>query len=427
MATAIHKTKVAPDNLVIPTKEPTLSDLFPYPNLEVNKTACNAYESKQPSPTYSVLCPTALVGLELEIENIREHVPIEHYWQIKNDDSLRNHGLEFVSQPLRMYQVEYALKHLNNTIHSYNNPQFSSRCSVHVHVNVRDMTWKQLKTFVFLYAIFEKHFFHIAGTRREENIFCVPLYKSDQLQYVKTFDTKAKWNKYNALNLSTIVGSDVCQKYGTIEFRHLYGTLNTETIINWLNNIMCLREALQMITYDELLDRLRTMNTTSDYLAMYAKVFGPYADMRRMSKMDFEYCITQVKQALWASEYDATIVRRNTSALVKVIMGAKNHDEDHNVAMWKVPVKKFVIPKPAGIADMDYAIYQAKMQELAKKMNQINVPMPQNFQQYYADANTVNVAQAQPQMIIADDWPDLDAAEEEALEDLDLDDLADPL
>ena len=171
-------------------------------------------------------------------------------------------------------------------------------------MNVRDFTWEQVKVFVLLYAVFERHFFHIAGRSRENNVFCVPLYRTKQLQTIFNIDAEPKWHKYNALNLAPIYGdtSENLKCYGTIEFRHLYGTLDTATIVNWVNSICCLRKYSVSQKLDALLEQIKNVNTTSEYVELYKKVFGSYADLSKMTKFDFESCVSFTKVALWGKD-----------------------------------------------------------------------------------------------------------------------------
>lgn len=281
-------------------KQPIIGKLYNYDTLKVEKAKHMEYETKQPDHGYTMEAPTALFGIEVEVENITTFVPVDYYWTTKEDGSLRNNGMEFTSIPLRGYQIPHAIRYLSNALHMYNKPEFTNRCSIHIHLNVRDMTWDEIKTLVLLYAIFERHFFNIAGTKREESIFCVPLYKTDQLKELDELDEKAvNWYKYSAINCGTILGNGHVPKFGTVEFRHLYGTLNEIILLDWINNIMCLRNATQLMSYGELKEKLQVMNTTSEYVQLYTKIFKQYANLRLMTKKDFEYCVTQSKLALW--------------------------------------------------------------------------------------------------------------------------------
>lgn len=285
------------------TNDLKIQQLVGYPGLVVQKDKHSKLEKTLPKPTLHCVDPTALLGIEIEVENMKNNVFLDYYWKAKADHSLRNNGLEFTSIPLRGNQVEHALRYLNERMCQDNKPDFSARTSVHVHLNVRDMSWKQIKSLVLLYSLFEKHFFNIAGTRRENSIFCVPLNRSTQLKALPTLENGGyKWHKYNALNLGTILGDDDVPTYGTIEFRHLYGTNNVELLMNWVNNILLLRKASYLYKYDDLVDVIKNMNTSSEYTQVYLDVFKEYADLTAMTKYDFESSVSHIKLAYWANE-----------------------------------------------------------------------------------------------------------------------------
>lgn len=291
-------------------QDPPISKIYDYGNLIVEKVKHLRYEETQPKPTVEIVCPTALVGIEMEVENIRSDVPITHYWMHKEDGSLRNYGAEFTSIPLRGYQVPYALDHLEKCIRMHNNPDFSTRTSVHVHLNVRDMSENQIRVFILLYALFERHFFNFAGTKRETSVFCVPLYRTNQLADTikrELIRISNYWHKYSAINCGTILGNGDVPKFGTIEFRHLYGTLDKTVIIDWINQIFLLRTASHQYEYEDLVKRIEHMNTTSEYALLYKSIFGKYARLDLMSKKDFEHCVTMTKLALFGENYSKKV------------------------------------------------------------------------------------------------------------------------
>jgi len=306
-------------------KEITLSNLEGYPALNVRKAAHKQYEDTHPIESPSTICDSnALVGIEVEVEGLRyPPMHFEYYWTAKEDHSLRNHGWEYTSIPLRGHQIEHALIHLHDAMcyNPTNKPDYSPRTSIHVHMNVRDFTWSQVKTFVLLYSIFERHFFHIAGTKRESSIFCVPLYKTQQIGKISALENAPyHWSKYSALNLGCITGNNDVSKYGTIEFRHLYGTGDRSVIINWINNIFKLRRAAAVgYKFEELLERVKHMNTTSEYVALYQEVFGEFADTKKMMKYDFEDCVTHTKIWEWGDIGNLMTCFSKESRLSKLI------------------------------------------------------------------------------------------------------------
>lgn len=278
-----------------------IKDLLPYtPLVRSIKTHADYEKTLEPKKNYTFCTNTDLLGLEVEVEGCLNPMQVPYYWKFKPDGSLRNYGQEAISIPLQARQVPYALHVLTEAL-MFHNPKFdfSPRTSVHVHLNVRDLTWDEVKTLLLLYSIFERHFFSLAGTRREQSIFCVPLYLSHQLQtYPHVEYACESWSKYSALNLGTITGNNDVARYGTIEFRHLFGTIDHEILFPWIESILCLKVAAKKFDRQLLEEKIKTLNTTSEYIALYQQVFGKVARLDLLVKRDFEHCVTQTKIAL---------------------------------------------------------------------------------------------------------------------------------
>jgi len=288
-----------------------LQDVYKYPALKLDKVRCNAFEkgNKFEGDPFKWCMPNALVGIEVEVENITKSVHLDAYWQSKTDNSLRNNGVEFVSIPLAVKQIQPALDHLYKRIYSNNVPDFSNRTSIHIHLNVRDMTQDQIYTLFLLYCIFEKHFYKFVGTKRLNSIFCVPIYRSnmDNKAQRMIYDLDATWHKYCGLNLLPLVSNSLNPGgYGTVEFRHLYGTGDQSTVLHWINNILALRKAAMSITKDEVINLIKEMNTTSGYRSLYAQVF-PEESRILETKKDFEECVSNIKRELFGSDYQQSI------------------------------------------------------------------------------------------------------------------------
>ena len=197
--------------------------------------------------------PHRRMGIEIELENVsdKRYTSLK-LWETKNDASLRNGGLEFVTPILFGEDLVMATEELEKYFNSANiTPDITDRCSVHVHMDVRDYTTEQLKLLVLYYIIFEIPLFKYVGNNREHNIYCMPYTKADALVdsarfALNYFDKKQKedayedlrnFPKYAALNLAP------CISYGSVEFRHHPGEYKSERLLQWLNIIQKLHLA----------------------------------------------------------------------------------------------------------------------------------------------------------------------------------------
>ena len=228
-----------------------------------------------------------LVGVEVEAENLAhaytnekmQEVPYP-IWNTKPDNSLRNNGLEFVSIPMKGPMVHKAMAYLSYCLG--NKVDFSSRCSVHVHLNVRDMTVSQVVALGLVYAAAERLLFRWVGHSRETNIFCVPVYMTHDLQGLFSA-AMVKFHKpvsfkYSALNFNTTCINSGLPLYGTVEFRHLFGTANGETVVRWINLIFAMKRYAMKHPLDGVLASITELNTTSSYGLWLKSVFGPLYD-----------------------------------------------------------------------------------------------------------------------------------------------------
>jgi len=214
-------------------------------------------------------------GTEYEIEDIKE---INHHWtfyengdvKIVEDHSLRNNGREFITKPLTLEQSLEMFKQLHSSI-EVGQSAYSSRTSIHVHVNVLDLSLDQLKHLLLLYAYLEPVFFSFVGEKRKHNIHCVPLNWTLLPKYYPLDITGIveNWSKYTAFNMCPVF------KQGTVEFRHLYGTGNFDIYKKWLNIInnlfvfvrttdpSWLEENIQHLSYDDICWKVLKQTTYS--------------------------------------------------------------------------------------------------------------------------------------------------------------------
>lgn len=227
-----------------------------------------------------ILSPT-LVGIEIECENGLQHpadfppllnLAYNMMWRVTEDGSLRNRGLEFVTQSgLTATQASQALEILSEIFRQqYPNIEANNRTGVHIHLNCLDKTPQQIASFIAAYCLVEKSLFTYSGGRTE-NHFCVPVRTSDNSvplflrevrkgTYIKQlYTTVRNVPKYLGLNIGALA------KFGTIELRQAKGTANPHTVIPWLRTLVQLFDWAVQQPYEELLGRIRDLNTNSQY------------------------------------------------------------------------------------------------------------------------------------------------------------------
>lgn len=225
---------------------------------------------------------TLMFGVELEIENINMNIgpngSVVPGLTVTEDGSLRNNGYEFVTKPMFLRELAYVLNQffLKNKFNANN---YSDRTSVHVHANVGDMTWEQVKTLLLIYITFERVLFKFIGDDRDKNIYCVPMYdtvmsadliKGDNMDVVNKWK---RWEKYTALNLLPIFTQT------TVEFRHMAGTHDVNKIIMWCHLINQMFSYAKKYSLEETKAFFLELNTTSAYREALFRVFGEHANM----------------------------------------------------------------------------------------------------------------------------------------------------
>jgi len=216
-----------------------------------------------------------LVGIEVEVENVPDW-QTSPIWFAKEDGSLRNDGVEYISCPVPGKHVPEVLNFLFEELLP---PDcvFSPRTSIHVHLNVLDLTLEEVKYLTYLYIIFENSFYRFVDPGRRKNIFCVPLQETSLLKGIfwdnlSRFE-RVKWYKYTGYNLLPV------RELGTVEFRHLNGTQDVNLIINWVSLIIKLKEYIKKCNLFDFDKSIRTLNTTSQYYNFVNEVFGEKAPL----------------------------------------------------------------------------------------------------------------------------------------------------
>lgn len=160
---------------------------------------------------------------------------IAKHWRLMTDGSC---GYELVSPPLDLYdRASYTeITYVMNAIRSIGGT-VDDRCGLHVHIEATDLTVTQIKNWLWAYASKEEQLDKLVPEHRrgDNHRFCqsnmcsdLYLHTLDRCKTVKDICNKVVTTRYHKFNTHSFI------KYGTIEIRHLHGTLDIDVLTNWI-------------------------------------------------------------------------------------------------------------------------------------------------------------------------------------------------
>jgi hypothetical protein len=191
------------------------------------------------------------IGIEIECEGQNLFNSPLRYWAVHSDGSLRNSPeghppLEYVlRKPMSRKEVSEALEYLTLKLRGAKSRVLDShRTSVHVHFNCQQWTLKEIFTFVSLYLIFENALVEFSGPDRVGNLFCQRAKDSQFWIYsiVRAFQTGTFRDVFSENFRYTSCNTASLHKFGSIEFRSMRGTIDRETIENWIDLLDKIRQ-----------------------------------------------------------------------------------------------------------------------------------------------------------------------------------------
>ena len=215
------------------------------------------------------------VGIEVEVEgagNLRS----TRLWNVINDSSLRNDGRELVTKlPLAGYDLRKATEELDGLLRS-GGLAVSERCSVHVHIDVRDLTLTQVGNILATYVACEAALYNFGGKERYDNIYCPGVTSAlEQMGVMRRVMQGSDhdfrfgchdWCKYTGINLRSIA------ERGSIEFRAHEGTLDLYRITEWVGIL------LRMVDYATTTERKKIkVHAKQGAVEFIARVFSDKA------------------------------------------------------------------------------------------------------------------------------------------------------
>lgn len=188
------------------------------------------------------------VGIEIEVEgsNLPPSGSKSVYWRITEDNSLRGENREFVyKKPLCIDKVSDSLFELQVMFDKCNSTvDYNHRAGIHVHVNVQDLTLRQLIAFISLYCIYEQSLLNFCNPFRRKNHFC--LSTADATFIVELLKVTLQSGEVNSLSTDEIrycsINLTSLFKYGSVEFRSLESTGDSDKVIDWCNLLVKMRD-----------------------------------------------------------------------------------------------------------------------------------------------------------------------------------------
>ncbi|CAH9016466.1 putative amidoligase family protein [Vibrio phage 275E43-1] len=225
---------------------------------------------------------TSNVGVEVEVENFNWNAPQDlTHWQFTSDSSLRNNGAELISRILSGRNVYRAVHDLSEYFKEHQeNAEFSERTSLHVHLDITDLTLPQLKNFVYLCLGIEPLLMSCVSDSRINNNFCLEIKHAnavterlsslfhstngDDVSHRLSCITPSGY-KYAATNFANM------GRLGTVEFRMHHGTADKQEILTWISVLSAVK---RMALNYESVEAIRSAKVNQDLAVLFCEMLA---------------------------------------------------------------------------------------------------------------------------------------------------------
>lgn len=237
------------------------------------------------------------LGLEIEVE-AEDTLPtdVPKPWVAQGDDSLRNIGVEYVTdRPIACDSTKYGIiKGLTDKLKNCKVVEGSPRTSVHVHVNITEFTPLQLWTAITTYWLLENLLIKYCGEQdREGNVFCLRLCDSEGIMRYIREDLRARdgWAfstfrqddvKYASQNLGCI------SRLGSLEYRGMRGTIDPDIIDRWSTEMYnVVHRSKRFSSPENMLDTFLNMNNVTEFMCLvlsrpFVETLQYYKDWKKL-------------------------------------------------------------------------------------------------------------------------------------------------
>ena len=262
-----------------------------------------------------------LFGIEIETEGRNLTMVAPPQWKIEDDGSLRGQfpteRAEYVlKKPLDLQKAIDAVTKLRE-MQDANKAvlNFSFRTSVHVHVNVQQLTFPQYLNMIYTYLLLEEPLVRYCGTERIGNRFCLRLQDAEGLlDYLFMMFRQGHGVmrhihgdavRYAAINVAAT------SKYGSLEFRSLKGNMDVQYITTWLMALDHLRSFAMEMKDPQAIHNLFVDNTPEQFAEIVlGDVYDSfvYPEMENDMRHSFSLALELPYNFIDSTEADAKLV-----------------------------------------------------------------------------------------------------------------------
>lgn len=224
-----------------------------------------------------------VVGVEIELEHKDQYRGINDelgkQWRVEGDGSLRINGAEYVFRnPLTVDKAKKSVLALGKYIDGYTKPVNEGRDGVHVHINVGDLTVRQMVNFITLWHCVEPLVTNWCGEHRRGNLFCLRVkdaeYIVDVLAEALEAEDLRKLHtdriRYASINLKAV------PQYGSLEFRCMRSDGNWEDINKFIDLLIHLKTLARNVDSPVQLVADSSMMGGEDFIT---HILGDFNDM----------------------------------------------------------------------------------------------------------------------------------------------------
>lgn len=239
-------------------------------------------------------------GIEIEVEGQNLPKEVNQYWKCEVDPSLRGESMEYIfAKPQALDKVKAIIKTLDKKFKDTGSVlNFSFRTSVHVHMNVQELSPERVLSTIYTYLLVEDALMNLCGENRKGNRFCLRMQDAEGLVErlaIAFGDTKGGFAyipkdtvRYSAVNVESI------PKYGSLEFRAMSGNCDPERIYNWCSILNCLKQFTEKYsTPMDVYDLYNKIGPDAFVLELFKDKYPlvKYSDMRRDVQKNYSLSI----------------------------------------------------------------------------------------------------------------------------------------